>query len=73
MALYRSKSGNLVSRRVPRRLCTSVAETPIGLGLPESKPELGGAGSMDVNKLQKADLVITSFKLVLLPDALWVV
>ena len=48
MARYRSNRGTLVSRRVERKACTSSAATPVGLGFPDSKPELGGAGSMDV-------------------------
>lgn len=48
IARYRSNKGILVSKSVVRRVLTSSVNTPVGLGLPESRPELGGAGSIDV-------------------------
>ena len=37
-----------MSSRVARNACTSSAATSVGFGRPESNPELGGAGSIEV-------------------------
>ena len=62
MARYLSNRGIFVSRSVARSAGTSDGDIPVGLGRPESKPELplvafvlselGGAGSIDVYVLE---------------------
>lgn len=53
MARYRSNRGSFVSRRAVRKDFTSSGATPVGRGFPESKPELGGAGSTEVYVLSQ--------------------
>lgn len=53
MARYRWNRGRFLLIRSFCRSSTTAADTASGFGVPDSKPEVGGAGSMEVYSLSR--------------------
>ena len=57
MARYLSNRGSFVSRSLALKSSMLSSETTSGAGFPESRPEVGGAGSIDVYALVREVMI----------------
>ena len=56
MARYRWNRGRFLLIRSFRRTSTPASDISSGFGMPDNKPEVGGAGSMETNSLKRDQL-----------------